>query len=654
MSLWNHFHTNVDEYPSAIRVNDQYALECVDAAGRVETHVPACRGHWYNSYPVGGPVLTAPLVIAEVEILRAAHPLLTHFHSSNPAIQGFFDADFDAAHALIEQEAASFLLAASVVIMYFIARRYLAVTPSVWLALLFALATSAYSVAGRALWQHTPSMLLLAIIIYMLLAAEERPSLAGWAGLPVALSYTVRPTDSLFVLIFTAYVAVRHRAFLLRYLLAAAPVAIAFVAYNESVYHAILSPYYHTSLDGLWPRYWNKLAIAMAGNLISPSRGLFVYTPVFLFSAWAMIRKKWGAPVAPWLAALAVAHWIAISAYIANWWGGHSYGPRFFTDLMPVFVVFLIPYLASWSSLSRATRIVFVATALIGLAIHLRGGWSQAVYQWNINPNNIDQHPERNWDWSDPQFLRSSTNPRVAVAGPLGTGDLVLRHIDNFAAALFDPRDHARLRDAVHIHRGPGPENVAPVNLLVENAADAIRAAHPAGRRQLKYEQAAGPETRGQCSKVAAGVARRHVLKRGIGIDQIEIGNGEVAKRRAGIHYEGAVGKMRVEFTRQPDHLRGNICAVDLIEMIRERSAEPAHSATEIERASAARGHVERFDVPHQLLDIAPPGLKKRVRIPTPPFHLRVRRNCPKRVRRGVEIPIGPQPIQSPPHEVSL
>jgi len=406
MSLWNHADTNLDEYPGAIRSTDEYALECVDAAGHVETHVAACAGHWYNSYPVGGPVLEAPLVVAEIEILRAARPLLAHFHSANPEIQGFLNADYDAAHGLLEEEAASFLLAASAVIMYFIARRFLPVARSVWLTLLFALATSAYSVAGRGLWQHTPSMLLLTIIIYLLLRANETPALAAWAGLPVALAYTVRPTDSLFVVIFTLYVVVRHRRYLIGYLLSAVPVAIAFIAYNESIYHSILSPYYQTPLDGFLPRNWSRFGVGLAGNLISPARGLFIYTPVFLFSIWSIIRRKWRTPLAPWLAVLALAHWIAISSYVANWWAGQCYGPRFFTDLTPVFVLFLIPYFENWTALSRAARIAFLTLAFIGLALHLRGGWSGEVYRWNTWPNDIDHHPERNWDWSDPPFLR--------------------------------------------------------------------------------------------------------------------------------------------------------------------------------------------------------------------------------------------------------
>ncbi len=405
MSLWNHRDTNLDKYPSAIGT-EEYALECVDSAGHVRTHIPVCDGHWYNSYPIGGPVLEAPLVIAEVEILRAAQPVLSHFHSSQPVIDGFLHANYDVAHGLMEEEAASFLLGASAVMMYFIALRFLPVARSVCLTLLFALATSAYSVAGRALWQHTPSMLLLTVIIYMLLRAEEKPVLAAWAGLPVALAYTVRPTDSLFVLIFTLYVAVRHRQYLIGYMLAAAPVAVAFIAYNESVYHSILSPYYQTPLDGFLPGNWSRFGVGLAGNLISPSRGLFIYTPVFLFAIWSMIRRKWFAPIAPWLAVLALAHWIAISSYVANWWAGQCYGPRFFTDLTPVFIIFLIPYFQNWTGLSRGVRIAFVTLALIGVAMHLRGGWSTAVYEWNIIPNDIDHHPERNWDWADPPFLR--------------------------------------------------------------------------------------------------------------------------------------------------------------------------------------------------------------------------------------------------------
>ena len=407
MSLWQHGDTNLDEYSQQIRESRYYAVECVSPDGHVRTGEPeTCEGHWYNSYPIGGPILTAPLALAAVGVMKLLHPLTSHFHVEQPVIAGFLRADYDVAHPLIEMEVASLLLAMATVAIYFIARRYLSESRAIILALLYALATPAYSVGGRAIWQHSPSMLLLAIIILMLLRADEKPSLAAWAGLPVALSYTVRPTDALFVIVFTSYVAVRHRKYLFGYLLAALPVAAIFVAYNESVYHSLLSPYYHSRLDGFYPANWREFGVGLAGNLISPSRGLFVYTPVFLFSVWSVARGLWQSPLKIWLSSLAVAHWIAVSSYVACWWAGMCYGPRFFSDLTPVFVLFLIPFLACWESLSRIARIAFVTCALIGLAMHLRGGWSLAVYQWNVKPASVDLHPERNWDWKDPPFLR--------------------------------------------------------------------------------------------------------------------------------------------------------------------------------------------------------------------------------------------------------
>ncbi len=407
VSLWTRGATNLDAYRDRIRALHSVQIQCVDSSGAARSAPEAvCAGHLYDSYPAAGPVLASPLIIVAIGIMDALHPLLRGFHSASPILEGFFQADYPAAHAIIEMEVASLFLAGSAVLMFLIARRFLNEKRALLLAILFALGTSAYSVAGRGLWQHSPSMLLLTIIIYLLLRADERPSFAGWAGLPVALSYTVRPTDSLFVLIFTAYVAVRHRRYLGWYFAAAAPVAALFLAYNFSIYHALFSPYYRSNLPGFLPRYWPRWGVALCGTLFSPSRGLFIYTPVFLFAIWSMMRRKWRTPLAPWLAVLALAQWLTVSAYIFNWWAGASFGPRFFTDVTPIFALFLIPYFENWQRSPRALRIAFVALALAGCAIHLRGGWSEAVYRWNVDPQNIDQHPERNWNWRDPQFLR--------------------------------------------------------------------------------------------------------------------------------------------------------------------------------------------------------------------------------------------------------
>ena len=406
-SLWRHGSTNLDDFADRMNGDGFYAAMCVSPEGALsDSRQKNCRGHLYNWFPVGGPILTAPLVLATVGVGRILGPARFGFPVYGENLRIFLAGDADRAHGFIEKIDASLILGATSVVVFFIASLFLNVRRAAMLTLIFGLATSAYSIAGRALWQHTPSMFLLSVIILMLLKAEKRPALAAWAGIPVALSYTVRPTDSLFVAIFTIYVAVRHRACLVRYLLAALPIAVAFLAYNFSIYHSPFAPYYQNSLDGIYPSNWLKAAKGLAGNLVSPSRGLFVYTPVFLFSVWSMWKRMWQSALSNWLGSLAAMHAIAIGLYTYCWWAGHCYGPRFFTDLTPVFVLFLIPFFANWAQLSRYTRTAFVICVLVGLGIHLRGGWSTAVYAWNVTPANVDQFPERAWDWSDPQFLR--------------------------------------------------------------------------------------------------------------------------------------------------------------------------------------------------------------------------------------------------------
>jgi hypothetical protein len=50
----------------------------------------------------------------------------------------------------------------------------------------------------------------------------------------------------------------------------------------------------------------------------------------------------------------------------------------------------------------------FVAGALlpaVRIGINGRGATSEATAMWNVRPASVDEHPERLWDWRDPQFL---------------------------------------------------------------------------------------------------------------------------------------------------------------------------------------------------------------------------------------------------------
>jgi hypothetical protein len=316
---------------------------------------------------------------------------------------------FSVRHApKLERFIASLVVAAAAVIVFRTAALFLPPMAALGLAALFAFGTSAWSIASRALWQHGPSMLLLAIALHLFARARTEPGLAAYASIPLALAYVVRPTNAVGVAVFTVLVALRHRSALPRYVAFALPIAASFVSYSWATYHSIVPPYHHPARVGASPYFWS----ALAGNLVSPARGLFVYTPVLLLCIVGIalkLRQRTFDALDGALLALCTLHWIAISSF-PHWWAGHSYGPRFFSDLLPLLVWFLIPVVQAIRAAVGLWRLVaataFAGLAALGVLLHFRGAVDKRTWQWGVTPINIDLAPERLWDFRDPPFLR--------------------------------------------------------------------------------------------------------------------------------------------------------------------------------------------------------------------------------------------------------
>lgn len=403
-SMVDRHDVNLDEIAPAIEAEHYYAAECVSLRGEAYTlQIQNCAdGHLYSWYPIGGPLLATPLFIAMRWILHLLQPLLVHIEPHvHPVIASFLRAEMTGpAHVIVEAVIASFLVALTAVLLYFIARRDLEPRRAALLAWIFAFATSAWSTASRGLTQHAPSMLMIAAALAILVRCERFTALAA---VPAAFSYVVRPTDSLFFAMAALYVLIHRRKHFVAFSLCAMPVFAGFAAFNLSVYHAVWPSYYAQRPP--FPVPLGRFATALAGNLISPGRGLFIFSPILLLSLWGMVlawRTRWTWPFSAYWTVLIFVHWITISLFVDFWWGGHSYGPRFFTDMMPLFALFLIPWMKDRPSLGPA----FFVLLAVSVFIHARGSLTLGPHVWNVNPVEIDQHPERLWDWRDPSFLR--------------------------------------------------------------------------------------------------------------------------------------------------------------------------------------------------------------------------------------------------------
>lgn len=316
---------------------------------------------------------------------------------------------------LIQTLLAAFLMAALAGLFFFTSRLLLPIRFSVLIALAGALGTQVWSTASRGLWSDTWGISLLGSVVFMLVVQEKRghfsPALMGSV---VTWMYFVRPTYSVPILTITIYSLLFHREVFIRYAATGTAWFAGFVAYSWYNYGQVLPTYYPASRLTFY-RFWT----ALAGNLISPSRGLLVFVPVLGFVAFLLVRyfKHLPFPRLVGLALITTAVYLVTISGFQPWWGGHCYGPRYTTGLVPWFVLLGIlgtRAMLDWRERSasfspsfgwRLQCTVGAFLVLLSALINARGAVSQATWNWNMVPMDIDWRWGRVWDWRHPQFL---------------------------------------------------------------------------------------------------------------------------------------------------------------------------------------------------------------------------------------------------------
>jgi hypothetical protein len=374
--------------------------------------------HRYYLFPVGTPLVTVPFVAAfdlGLGAVTTAFPRVDGFiraHTASPMEH----IDSVALAPRVELIYAS-LITALAAFVFYRALRHAPVSrgQAVLLTFMLAFCTPAWSTASRALWSHTPSMLLTSLVILLLLEARARPLRGFLLGAMLAFGFVVRPTNVVTAAVVAGYVFLEHRRAFGRLALGAGLVLAGFLSFNWLMYGGLLLPPYFSSGRVASPWLFPE---ALAGNLISPGRGLFVYCPFLVFSLYGMARGCFGrgrSNLMTVFSIIPVVQLLLVSTY-PHWWGGWSFGPRFLTDVMPFLILLLIPFLKDTSAAasrrgprtvtSVVSRVVFALLVAGSFFIHMSGAGNPESVAWNYTPSSIDAYPSRVWDWGDIPFLR--------------------------------------------------------------------------------------------------------------------------------------------------------------------------------------------------------------------------------------------------------
>lgn len=345
-------------------------------------------------YPIGSAILSVPFVAA-----------MEDFGVTPASASGVY---IPLGEGLIERMLAALLMSGLACIVFATSQMLLSTPMSVVVALGTAFGTQVWSTASRTLWPQTWLIFLAAVAAYMLMRCEVRGAKFRPLIIATLLSwmYLVRPTGIIPVACVTVYVLLYQRAAFLPYAAVGAGWCAAFVAYSWLTFGKIFPPYYlGVRAD------WSDVPRALAGTLISPSRGLFIFMPIVGFVIY-LLWRYWDRVPYKRIAVVSMAIVVSQVLLVALWplwWGGFSYGPRLEADAIPWLTVLAILGLAarcaksrfSWRSMEAMVGACLLAVSVV---INARGAVSRATFEWN-SAVAIDQHPDRAFDWSYPQFL---------------------------------------------------------------------------------------------------------------------------------------------------------------------------------------------------------------------------------------------------------
>ncbi len=296
--------------------------------------------------------------------------------------------------------AASYI-ALSVMLVFLILSLFTSSNIALFISFFYAFGTCVYSVASQTLWQQSPSIFFLILSVYFFLKSELSKSendmrktqyFTLFCALSVGFAMLCRPTNFMLLpLLGLSFLALGNFKRIPLFIIGLTPFLLLQMYYNDSAFG---SPFYFAQTEAaseiaksktgfreVWQ--WNFLE-SLPAMLFSPSRGLFVFSPLFLLcflGIWEILKKeKWR--LFRYLLPLPLA-FLLIQASWFDWWGGWTYGYRTLLETCPFLCLFLAPSIEQISSKLAKTMIGFLC--IWSLVIQLLG-----VYCYNNEWNSMD------------------------------------------------------------------------------------------------------------------------------------------------------------------------------------------------------------------------------------------------------------------------
>ncbi|MEN8161960.1 MAG: hypothetical protein ABFS41_17965 [Myxococcota bacterium] len=369
------------------------------------------RGHYYvkehgddliSRYPVLPAVMAVPATGLQMVVLDRLVP----GWSRSPIGEYWYI-------AMMSKNASALLAALTGVLLYLLLLRVGLADVALGATFATALGSNLWVVGSQAPWLHGTVAFFLVLSLLVLVPAPTVRWRLVVGGLAMAGAVCARPTSAVFALPLAVWALAALRARGLWLVAPAGAVGLLLVGCNWAVFGNLTGGLGEIEALGhakhaVEGSITQEPLVSFAGTLVSPARGLFVYTPWVLL-ALLLLPHTWRRTAAfgPLRAVLlGLLPFYAVVGTYSVWWGGWSFGPRYWTEAMPLLGV-LLGFALAWArEHSRAWRAGLGAAVGVAIAIQGIGAFCYPS-SWNESPGHIDRHHERLWDWRDTELHRS-------------------------------------------------------------------------------------------------------------------------------------------------------------------------------------------------------------------------------------------------------
>ena len=285
----------------------------------------------------------------------------------------------------------AFFVSISVAAVFLISVQYLSIVLALLITVCFAFGTSAWSILSQGFWLQSVTVCFIGLGLLFYVLGEKKKRYDFLCGLFLGLAAAARmPNIAILATVILFLLWEKHflRALYIA-ILGFVPIGL-LLLYNSRLFGSpwLTGQMIRGHLDAVQktgsPDLWSTpMLTGLVGNLVSPSRGLLIYSPVLIFGLVGIVlsfRDKKFIAFRPLGVAFLVQ--LIVAAKWFDWWGGWTYGNSNLADATLFLLLSLVPFFAKMGKDLRVI-LLFLPIMVFSIYVHWLGAYVYDDVNWN-------------------------------------------------------------------------------------------------------------------------------------------------------------------------------------------------------------------------------------------------------------------------------